>query len=260
MGMEMLSVSGLERFFATSSAQSKAYQWLVNDDLMQTCPDDSHLTQRYILAVLYFSTAGETWVGCTKDPTPCDEEPFLSGEHECAWEGVGCNSDNQVTALHLDEHNMTGTLPAELGSLVHLIELDMDSNALSGVIPSSLGQLEFLEIIDLDRNGLIGSIPEQIYNVSTLRVLDLDGNSLTGTISSDVDRLTQLYYIQLDFNLLTGNIPSQMGALGDLRYVSFFGNNFTAPIPNELCVDGRELFANCTICTIAGCCTACLDV
>jgi len=57
-------------------------------------------------------------------------------------------------------------------------------------------------------------------------------------------------------NFLNLQNQSRSSKLGDLNYVSLLGNNFTAPIPSELC--HTELYANCSMCTIAECCKACL--
>lgn len=256
--MELLAVSNS----LDSSAQSRALDWLVNQDLLHICPGADNLAQRYTLAVLWYSCAGESWLPCN-NATVCDEEPFLSRAHECQWRGVGCDSNLEVTALHLGERNVTCALPAELASLVYLQEIDMDSNRISGTLPSWLGELEFLEIIDLDTNNLTGSIPASLYNATALQVLDLDGNTLTGSISEAIVNLTELYFLQLDFNVMTGSIPSALGQLTALQYLSLFGNNFTSPLPTGLCGGGSSsmtIYANCDICTVDECCSACLDV
>jgi hypothetical protein len=244
-------------------AQTQAMNWLVKQDSLYLCPNDTNLAQRYSLAVLWYNSGGESWLQCKNNTATgaCDDnEPFLSSGHECQWMGVGCDLNLSVTALHLDERNVTGTLPSELESLVYLQEIDMDSNSISGTLPSWLGEFEFLEIIDMDTNNLSGSIPLTLYNAAALRVLDLDSNKLTGSISDDIENLTELYFLQLDFNMLTGSIPSVLGQLSELQYLSLFGNNFTQPIPADLCGGTMTIYANCDICTVDECCSACLNV
>ena len=258
---ELTEVSDAGTFDDDDSSQVRAFNWLIGEDSLRLCPGDVNLLQRYTLAVLYFETAGDRWLRCSaNETTPCEEERFLSGSHECLWGGIGCDSDNKVTSIHLDENNLFGYIPSELGSLLHLTELDADSNGLFGGIPTSLGGLRFLEVIDLDTNSLGGSIPEEIYDATSLRVIDLDSNALSGTISSRIGELSELYYLQLDFNSLTGSVPSEMRNLSNLQYLSLFQNQFTGSIPQELCGQGITMYANCDICEIDGCCTACLQI
>jgi hypothetical protein len=255
-------------FSNNSTAQARAYEWLIDEDAFYVCPYDPNVAQRYILAVLYFAANGDGWLQCSNNTSisPCDDDRFLSVSHECDWGGIGCNSDNHVISLHLGENNLNGTLPTELVQLSSLTEISMDSNALQGPIPSTLSQLQFLEIFDLDNNQLTGTLPDSFYDIHSLRVIDLDHNMLRGTISSDIGRLDELYFVQLDFNFFTGSIPSAMGELVGLKYLSVFGNNFTEAIPSVLCGGGGSndtnltLYANCDLCSIPNCCTACLDV
>ena len=50
-------------------------------------------------------------------------------------------SAGRVTALRLDANGLNGTLPAELGDLSELEQLDLQNNALSGALPSELANL-----------------------------------------------------------------------------------------------------------------------
>lgn len=264
IGLKVLSLSGFEAFETAESPQSQAYNWIVNLDAMAVCPDDSTLLERYILAVLSFSLSSDSWSRCSvSNATECEDSLFLSGAGVCEWDGIRCNSSGNVTAIRLDELNLQGRLPLEIGFLEQLMEIDMDSNGLTGPIPSSIGLLESLEILDLDSNDLNGTIPESIYDLSALRVIDLDGNMLSGNVSTEIGRLSQLYFLQLDFNLFVGGVPSEMGTLSSLKYLSLFGNSFTGAIPSDLCNGNginRTIYANCDVCADASCCTACLSL
>ena len=44
-----------------------------------------------------------------------------------------------MTHLVVPNKSLTGTIPAELGDLMNLIELDLQHNQLSGTIPAQLG-------------------------------------------------------------------------------------------------------------------------
>jgi hypothetical protein len=89
-------VSDAEALQDDSSPQFLALRWLANNDTMvldldSTCP--AILVERYVLAVLYFSTSG------------LDVLNFLSASSICEWNnedgGVDCNEDDLVVALFL---------------------------------------------------------------------------------------------------------------------------------------------------------------
>ena len=67
-------------FDSPSSAQSRALQWLSNEDQAHIEISDqtqTRLVTRYVLALLYFATQGDTkWQ---------DKSSFLSPRHECDW-------------------------------------------------------------------------------------------------------------------------------------------------------------------------------
>ena len=70
-----------------------AYEYIVFNDPAQLCPNDEpQLTQRYVLATLYYSTDGDNWVSCFQDDDSCNfGSSWLTGDgSECAWAGVTC--------------------------------------------------------------------------------------------------------------------------------------------------------------------------
>jgi hypothetical protein len=254
-------ISAGNEFDDIETAQFKALDWITNMDSLYLCPDDPTLQQRYILAVLYYQTSGDSWSRCTSDGlTSCNGAAFLSAESECEWGGIECDTSRQVVAVKLSNNNLAGPLPLELGSLAFLEEMSMDKNLITGSIPDSFGALPSLEFLDLDNNILTGTVPDEIYNARTLRVIDLDHNDLTGTLSSEIGQLSDLYFVQLDYTNLTGTIPSEFGSLPRLQYVSLFVTGFSGALPDSICGRDIQLFANCKICTAENCCTVCLSV
>ena len=56
------------------------------------------------------------------------------------------HGDGRVTKLTLGKNNLVGTLPAELGDLTSLTDLQLFGNpSLTGTIPASLGNLVSLQ-------------------------------------------------------------------------------------------------------------------
>ena len=73
-----LSISG-EKVYEEDSPQYKAFTWLAYEDALELPiqeTDEYTLVTRYALAVLYYSTGGESWI---------NDLQFLSKEPVCGW-------------------------------------------------------------------------------------------------------------------------------------------------------------------------------
>ena len=85
-----------------------------------------------------------------------------------SWDGVTTGgTPSRVTKVELSSESLTGTIPAELGSLFELTHLNLSSNSLTGDIPRELGRLFNLEEIRLSGNSLTGCIPLALKDVTT---------------------------------------------------------------------------------------------
>ena len=82
------------------------------------------------LVTLYDSTDGDFWAPAS----------WLTTDTPCTWEGVTCR-DGHVGALRLDQNQLSGSIPPELGNLANLTMLGLGSNQLSGSIPPKLCSL-----------------------------------------------------------------------------------------------------------------------
>ncbi len=100
------------------------------------------------------------------------------------WDGVTLNADStRVAKVELDDEDLDGTLPPEIGDLSALTELDLSDNDLSGQLPKELGKMWKLTHLELDRNGLSGEIPLALDALTGLRKLRLfAGNTFTGCV------------------------------------------------------------------------------
>ncbi|MBO1349186.1 MAG: VCBS repeat-containing protein [Hormoscilla sp. GUM202] len=123
------------------------------------------------LLALYNSTGGESWQTHTgwdvtsETPPPAD---VVSN-----WHGVTVRGD-RVTAIELNENDLSGMLPSELGSLSNLQEIDLRNNSLSGTLPYELVSLSNLQKLDLSRNySLSGTLPYEYGSLSNLQEIDL---------------------------------------------------------------------------------------
>ena len=80
-----------------------------------------------------------------------------------------------TTYLYL-ANNQLDQVPAEMGQLVYLYELDLSQNQLSW-LPEEIGQMVSLETLSLQDNRLT-RLPNAIAQLSQLRCLKLAGNPL----------------------------------------------------------------------------------
>ena len=82
-----------------------------------------------------------------------------------------------LTVLTLRGHDQLTSLPAEIGQLVSLVELDLGGNQLTS-LPSEIGQLTSLTQLNLYNNQLT-SLPAEIGQLTSLTELWLSLNQLT---------------------------------------------------------------------------------
>ena len=90
------------------------------------------------------------------------------------WDGTTTGgTPSRVTKLELDDEDLTGTIPAGLGSLTGLTHLDLSDNSLTGDIPAELGLLHNVVSVKLSGNSLTGCIPLSLQDVPTNDLDDL---------------------------------------------------------------------------------------
>ena len=125
------------------------------------------------------------------------------------WDGIFLGGTPQrVTVVALRRQGLDGTIPAELGNLSMLTQLNLHSNQLTGSIPSELANLSRLQRLLLHNNRLSGTIPN-LSRLSNLKMLWLSGRDMA----------------------LIGNVPSWLNSMSGLESVSLWGNNLSGPIP-----------------------------
>ena len=99
---------------------------------------------RAALEALYESTGGTEWTNGMN---------WLSVRPLSEWYGVTVDFNGCVTQLDLSNNHLTGTLPSQLGDLVHLEGLDLRGNRLTGMVPPSFTNLEALLHFRFHRNS-----------------------------------------------------------------------------------------------------------
>eukprot|EP01084_Bolivina_argentea_P220713 374000_1 len=154
---------------------------------------------RDVLIDIYDSTNGLYWDQTWNYATLLNGTICPNSLH-----GVVCDpGDLRIKQLTLDNNNLNGTIPNNIGNLTSLGYLTLHFNQLTGTIPNNIGKLESLSWLILSNNQLTGTIPNNICNLTLLYILYLSNNQLTGTIPNNICNLTLLYILYLSNNQLT---------------------------------------------------------
>lgn len=206
-----------------TSPQSKALSWLANNTNLEEY-NDIRLTQRFVLATLYYSTNGDRWT---------NNDGWLSDADECTWsndDDFACTGQI-LSYIVLNDRSLSGTLPQEIGMLTLLVELSLDGNQLVGNIPTTIAQMENLNFLYLFDNRLDGVLPTELGSMTQLENLDLEINDLSGEIPSQFSRLSNLVQLWLSNNQLTGSIPASFATLTNLEYLHLYENLLVGELP-----------------------------
>jgi hypothetical protein len=225
------------RYPSNETAEERALQWLIDEDVNFTFVNAGELSnnfngvdQRYALATLRFGSVPTTMPFGGPGHALTWTNP---GIDECDWTGVECLVGVTVVGLDLEEADIRGPIPDDLGLLTELTELQLSINAFTGTIPSSQAALTFLAYLDLSDNQLDGTIPSSLTALTALTSLDLNYNQLGGTIPSSLAAFTDLQYLALGNNQLDGTIPSSLAAFTDLQYLDLGNNQLDGTIPSS---------------------------
>jgi Leucine-rich repeat (LRR) protein len=136
-----------------------------------------------------------------------------------------------LETLDLSGNPMTGAgLPEEIGGLDRLVRLACGGCGLTGPLPAGLGLLTRLEELDLAGNAL-DSLPDGIADLGSLRVLRLAWNRFAGDLP-DLAALSRLETLDLSGNPFTpGPVPEGWQDLRRLRELELRATGRTGELP-----------------------------
>lgn len=154
------------------------------------------------LVAVYNATNGHSWA--VKDSITTRGFTWNLYEPINNWKGVTLNDSGRVTGLSLQNNNLAGHIPKEIGNLSELVTLSLIDNDLSGKIPRAINKLSKLTDLHLYANNLSGKIPN-LNNLKKLEELHLYANNLSGKIPN-LNKLPNLIVLNLDDNQLTGKM------------------------------------------------------
>ena len=97
-------------------------------------PTSTFVKDRAALAALYEAMDGPNWE---------NNDNWLSDEPIHSWYGVLTSHHGRVIKLSLFNNGLTGEIPAALGGLSYLGDLNLSDNGLTGEIPAELSNLSY---------------------------------------------------------------------------------------------------------------------
>lgn len=108
---------------------------------------------RRALIALYDAMGGPNW---TRQENWCTDAPLSE------WEGVRTDSGGRVLSLVLNDNNLTGSIPKEIGDLAWLEFLYLNNNNLTGTIPAEMSRLSNLQYLNVGNNRFSGALPAEL--------------------------------------------------------------------------------------------------
>ncbi|MEL6806033.1 MAG: hypothetical protein AAFO91_19915, partial [Bacteroidota bacterium] len=200
--------------------------------------------QRYVLALMYFSTEGEGWHRTHN---------FLNtSSGECNWmeTGITCNEFGVITELDFcksyPQSMEKGAIPFlsvcasfcflsilsclwESGFTNLLIDLSSNMSLSFFILPFS-GSVH-----KPANNNMRGQLPHEVLSLTNLVRLNLRDNTLQGTVPSEgLEKLTLLKELNLAVNKLKGTIPSATTLLPQIEILEYAENSMGGTLPEDI--------------------------
>jgi Leucine-rich repeat (LRR) protein len=134
--------------------------------------------------------------------------------------------------LYLTNNKVTSTLTDEIGNLTGLTDLYIDQNeTITGTLPATLGQLKNLVNINISKTGISGAIPAEMANCSALKNFMAFSAGLS-SFEDNWDQWPALEIIMLYGNPgLEGPLPESISRCKAIKTIRFDDCNFTGNIP-----------------------------
>ncbi|XP_050289794.1 receptor-like protein 53 [Quercus robur] len=160
--------------------------------------------------------------------------------------------------LHLDDVNISSSLPQSLANLSSLTSLSLPYCNLLGEFPSDIFLLPKIQAIDVSGNyNLTGFLPnfrsgsslkklrlssmnfsgellDAIGNLKSLNFLDLSQSYFSRELPNSIGNLEYLSHLDLSRTNFLGELPKSIGNLKSLSYLDLNRANFSGELPNSI--------------------------
>jgi len=137
----------------------------------------------------------------------------LSGRIDSILDGLS----TQLTTLLAGKTGIGGSIPTTVGRFSALRKFNLDQNhQVTGTMPSEIGLASNLIQVTFRSNQLWGTIPTEIGRLGAATQLQFGGNNFTGTLAPELAGWTSLEILDVSENMLSGS-PSVLANLPALR-------------------------------------------
>ncbi len=217
-----------EGYYSTVSVEARELEVgrLYTKELVFEEPKNPEQQYRDALIAFYNATGGDNW---TDNTNWCSEEPLSE------WYGVTTDSefDWKVTMLELQNNNLVGTIPSEIGDLTELTWLSIGSESgMTGEIPAEIGKLKHLATFYIRYTSIGGAIPAEIGECRSLEWVNFYMNKFT-SIPDEIGNIDDLININLAYNEFSGELPTAFSRIRGIYTLYLNDNNFSGAIPEE---------------------------
>ena len=158
--------------------EATTYEQNAIGDFTLTVKGVGPLDDRAALVALYHATDGDNWAR---------NDNWLTDAPLGEWHGVNADFNGRVTHLSLQQENLVGRIPTELGVMDELRQAYFSGNQLTGCIPYALRAIEDNDFAELDLPFCtepklafdecaheISSIPYQYHSIGVEGVWSMD--------------------------------------------------------------------------------------
>ncbi|OHX66931.1 hypothetical protein NH26_11535 [Flammeovirga pacifica] len=140
-----------------------------------------------MLMKFYEATNGDNWLiknNNVNTSIPSDQQWNMENDLD-NWFGITTDDNGRVIAIELDNNNLSGTIPEEIGELSELRHINVMVNYLTGELPLSLTKLTKLESLLISENQFEGSNFSDIINqIPSIQNLYIFFNDFTWSIDT----------------------------------------------------------------------------
>lgn len=128
---------------------------------------------------------------------------------------------NKLQLLHINENEELANLPAEIGCLSQLTDLNLSTTKIKQ-LPTTIANLRELISLDLGNNNL-GILPTELANFTRLKLLKINSNLLR-SFPNYITNFTQLKIMDANNNQIQ-ELPDEIGYLTGLEILTLASNN-----------------------------------
>ncbi|CAN1344610.1 Receptor-like protein EIX2 [Linum perenne] len=144
-----------------------------------------------------------------------------------------------LQTLYLDDCQLFGQFPDDIGKFKSLNLISLQNNSISGGIPVSFKSLCHLNSLSLSYIKLGQSVSEVLEILgecpaSTLETLSMVNCRLFGPLPFSFGELTSLNYANFANNQINGTIPTSFAKLAELHYIDISQNSMEGVISPEI--------------------------